>query len=261
MPTLAHIQIFPVKSLDPVSVEQAILLPSGALEFDRRYALRDTDGNFINGKSTSALHVLRSTFDAVDRRLTLRVEGSAETLVFDMDVDLPRLSAWLSDYLHMKVQCVENDTAGFPDDTISPGPTVISTATLGTIAGWFPGITIGDARLRFRANLEVDGVEPFWEDRLVKSGSGVVRFQIGPAVLLGTNVCQRCAVPSRDARTGAVTAGFGPTFVARRQQSLPVWAPADSFNHYYRLAVNTRVENSGRMTLRLGDEVSLLDLP
>jgi len=258
MPTLARILVYPFKSLDGVSVDEAVLLPSGALKHDRRYALRDASGNFINGKSTPALHALRAEFDLLKRRLTLRTEGQDETYTFDLTVDLPSLSAWLSDYLHLAVECVEDDTAGFPDDTDSPGPTVISTATLTEVAGWFAGFSVEDARARFRANLEIDGVEPFWEDRLVAAGTGLVRFQVGEAVLLGTNPCQRCAVPSRDARTGEVTSRFGKIFSERRQHTLPTWAAADRFDHFYRLAVNTRLGGPGDCTLRVGNEVRIL---
>lgn len=258
MPTLARIHIYPVKSLDGVSVDQAVLLPSGALEHDRRYALRDSEGNFINGKSTPALHALRCQFDLAERRLTVRIEGREETHTFDLNADAPAFSAWMSDYLQQDVKFVENDSAGFPDDTDSPGPTLTSNATLAEVAGWFAGLSTDDTRARFRANLEIDGVEPFWEDRLVAAGTGLVRFRVGEAILRGTNPCQRCVVPSRDARSGVVTSRFAKIFAERRQQTLPPWAAADRFDHYYRLSSNTRREGSDCCTLRVGDEVQIL---
>jgi uncharacterized protein YcbX len=39
-PTLDRITLYPVKSLDGVDVEEACVLPSGGLEFDRRWRLR-----------------------------------------------------------------------------------------------------------------------------------------------------------------------------------------------------------------------------
>ncbi|MFM7034641.1 MAG: MOSC N-terminal beta barrel domain-containing protein [Planctomycetia bacterium] len=41
MPTLDRITIYPVKSLDGVDVEECRVLPSGALENDRRWRLVD----------------------------------------------------------------------------------------------------------------------------------------------------------------------------------------------------------------------------
>ena len=44
MPTLDRITIYPVKSLDGIDLEEAVLLPSGGLEHDRRWQLVDTNG-------------------------------------------------------------------------------------------------------------------------------------------------------------------------------------------------------------------------
>ena len=73
---------------------------------------------------------------------------------------------FLSAAMGEPVRLVEDAERGFPDDTDSPGPTVVSTATLETVASWFPGLTIEEVRRRFRANLEIGDTEPFWEDRL-----------------------------------------------------------------------------------------------
>jgi uncharacterized protein YcbX len=126
---------------------------------------------------------------------------------------------------------------------------------LATVAQWF-NLSINEARLRFRANLEIDGVDAFWEDRLYAEPGRVVRFRIGSVELLGTNPCQRCAVPSRDPASGDAISGFAKTFAGRREQSLPRWAVAARFDHYYRLAVNTRPAVAGQ--LHVGNEVTIL---
>jgi uncharacterized protein len=255
---LARINIHPVKSLDAYSAEQAVLLPSGALAGDRRYALRDLQGEFVNGKRMPDIHRLRSTFDPETGRLSIRVEGSYDTLVFDPQRQRGELSRWLGGYFGIPLEVIENSENGFPDDTESPGPTLVSISTLTEIAGWFAGLTLDDVRQRFRANLEIDGVEAFWEDRLVADASRVVRFRIGDAVLEGTNPCQRCIVPTRSPRTGEMMYGFAKRFAEHRQQQLPSWAPASRFDHFYRLALNTRgVENVAR-TIRVGDEISIV---
>jgi uncharacterized protein YcbX len=135
---------------------------------------------------------------------------------------------------------------------------LISTATLSEVAGWFDGMTLDDARLRFRANLEIDGVEPFWEDRLVADGDREVRFRIGQAELFGTNACQRCVVPTRDPRTGEPLREFARQFARHRQERLPAWAPAARFDHYYRLALNTRPALAVQRELTVGDELTIL---
>jgi hypothetical protein len=258
MAALARIHIYPFKSFDPQSVDEAVLLPGGALAHDRQFALTDAQGDVINGKRTPAVHLLRSNYDPTANLLTLRVEGTVQEHTFVLGVGRDALTDWLSDYFDTRVTIVENAAGGFPDDTESPGPTVISRATLAEIAAWFPGLTIDAVRDRFRANLEIDGVEAFWEDHLVGQGLGVVRFQVGEAELLGTNPCARCIVPTRDARSGEPIRQFAKAFARHRQASLPDWAPADRFDHYYRLAVNTRRAGGRPCTVRVGDEVRIL---
>lgn len=258
MARLARIHIYPFKSLDPVRVDEAVLLPSGALEHDRRFAIVDQRGQLINGKRTPAVHLLRSDFDPATARLTLRVEGTAGEQTFDVDAGRAELVDWLSDFFDTRVTIVENTAGGFPDDVESPGPTVISTSTLAEVASWFAGLTVDDVRLRFRANLEIDDVEPFWEDRLLAPASGAVRFAIGAAELHGTNACQRCVVPSRDPRSGEPIPQFARVLARQREATLAAWAPSDRFNHYYRLAVNTRRAAAAPCRLRVGDEVTIL---
>jgi uncharacterized protein len=260
MAQLARIHLHPVKSFDAQAVERATLLTRGALEHDRRYALCDQAGEFVNGKRTPAMHLLRSNFELARGQLALRIEGTTEIHTFDVEAERPRLSAWLSDYFSIPLEFIENAEGGFPDDTDSPGPTLVSTATLEEVAKWFGGLSLDDVRARFRANLEIDGVEPFWEDRLVATGNQVVRFQIGAVELLGTNPCQRCPVPTRDPKTGQSLQHFAKIFAQRRGATLPGWAPAPRFDHFYRLAVNTRPANGKQGTLAVGDEVRILGL-
>jgi uncharacterized protein len=258
MATLARINIHPVKSLDPQALDEVLLLPSGALRNDRRFALRDRAGEFMTGKRSPAIHLLRSSFDPLTNTLTLRIEDSGDSHRFEVDAQRGALSRWMSDYFAMPLEFVENSLAGFPDDTESPGPTLISVATLGEVATWFGGLSTDEVRRRFRANLEVEGVEAFWEDRLVSDQGRVVRFRIGGAELWGTNPCQRCPVPSRNPYTGEAIREFAKTFSARRRAALPEWAPASRFDHFYRLAVNTRAADSEPCTIRVGDEVRIL---
>jgi uncharacterized protein YcbX len=148
---------------------------------------------------------------------------------------------------------------GFPDDGLAPGPTIVSTASLEAVCDWFPGMALAEARRRFRATLEIEGVSAFWEDQLfAESERSVVRFKIGDVAFEGSNPCARCPVPSRDSHTGAADGAFQKRFSELRRAQLPPWAPAARFDHFYRLATNTRVPTaeSGKL-LRLGDPVSL----
>lgn len=267
MPRLARILIYPLKSFDAVSVDVARVLPSGALEHDRRFALFDSADKWVNGKRTPKILSLRTDFDLVARTITFGGRGSAQpsTTVppaparsFHLDDDRSALEAHLSEILGTPVELREDSLGGFPDDADSPGPTVISTATLTEVSGWYSGIPVDEARRRFRANLEIEADEPFWEDRLYGEEGTTIRFRIGEVEFLGINPCQRCAVPTRSSRTGERTPEFTPTFEKRRSENLPDWAPRARFNHFYRLATNTRPASNVGGRIAVGDDVSIL---
>jgi uncharacterized protein YcbX len=258
LPHLAHIFIFPIKSLDGVQVDRVTVLESGALKGDREFAIVDSEGNFVNGKRNPAVHRLRSQFDLAERTVSLEVERSGESNTFSLEGDRTPLEAWFSDYFGFPVELKQNQQVGFPDDLASPGPTIISVASLKTTASWFPELTMEDTRLRFRTNLEIDGVEPFWEDRLFAEADELVPFQMGQVAFNGVNPCQRCIVPTRNALTGESYHRFQKIFGEQREKSLPDWVERSRFNHFYRLAINTRVlPSQGGKELKVGDELLL----
>jgi uncharacterized protein YcbX len=251
--TLARITIYPIKSLDGVAVESVAVLPNGALENDRRFALVDADGHYVHGKRTAAVHCIRAAYDL--SQMTVRFDGIVE---FSLADERREIGEWLTEATGITCGLVENATGGFPDDTDAPGPTLLSTATLSDVAGWFPGLTLDEVRRRFRANLEVSGVEPFWEDRLVGPAGTAVPFRVGRVPWVGVNPCQRCVVPTRDSASGEATAGFQKAFAVAREQQLPAWASRERFNHFYRLAVNTQLATGPSASrLHVGDSVTL----
>ncbi|HEY9881625.1 MAG TPA: MOSC N-terminal beta barrel domain-containing protein, partial [Leptolyngbyaceae cyanobacterium] len=132
-PYLARIDLYPVKSLDGVSVTQAMVLPTGALKCDRTYALFDSQGQVINAKRTAKIHGVRSHFSPDFDAITLWVQSSEDRATFHLHDHRADIEAWFSEYFQQSVNMQENQDLGFPDDTASPGPTVISTATVETI--------------------------------------------------------------------------------------------------------------------------------
>lgn len=252
-PYLARIEIFPIKSMDGVAVPQVRVLESGALACDRAHALFDAQNRFINGKRTAAIHRIRTTFDETLSAVTCQAEGDADASTFHLPHQRRELEAWLSHFFQQPVTLATNATAGFPDDTQAAGPTVISTATLETVASWYADLSIDEVRRRFRTNLEIGGVPPFWEDRLFSADGQPVPFTIGDVVLEGVNPCQRCIVPTRDADTGQATPDFQKIFRDQRTATLPEWTHPGRFNHFYRLAVNTNIRGQSGKTLKLGD--------
>ncbi|WP_435196430.1 MOSC domain-containing protein [Natronomonas sp. EA1] len=255
MPHLSRIRVYPVKSLDSLDLESAEVLPAGGLSLDREWVMR-SGGQAITGKTEQRTHRLRSAYER-PATLELREHGTDDGQRFDLETERDDAEAWLADYFGMDVSLDRDARGGFPDDTHAAGPTVIATATLEAVAEWYGG-TVEDARRRLRPNLEIGGVEPFWEDRLYADRDSVRGFSIGEATFEGVNPCQRCVVPTRDPDTGAETPGFREQFVQQREETLPEWANEDWFDHYFRLMVNTRVpQETVGSVLDVGDEVEI----
>jgi hypothetical protein len=257
MPRLARILVYPIKSFDGTAVDEVRVLPSGALEHDRRFALFDAEGQVVNGKRTSDMHQLRSRFDLNAGRVAL--SGGARSGDFSLASDRGQIEEWLAAFFGFPVRLEENATAGFPDDTVAPGPTVVSAATLAEVSSWFDELAFEEIRRRFRPNLIIGGVEPFWEDRLYSEEGQFVRFQVGKLTLEGVYPCQRCVVPTRSSETGERYGEFGKIFEARRYETLPYWATRSRFDHFYRLAVNTRPIAGATGTIYVGDDVRIVD--
>lgn len=259
---LAGIRLHPIKSLDAVSVLESRIGPGGGLEFDRVWALYSADGQWVNGKSTSAIHQIRATFPPDLRSVILSHHPvahaqSAREIAFPSDT--ASAAEWFSAFFKQEIR-VQYAAEGFPDDSIRNGPMVISTATLQTVCDWFPELDLEESRRRFRTPLEIDGVPAFWEDQLFREREDdPVPFRIGDVHFEGTNPCPRCAVPVRDSRNGTEIVGFQKRFSEARRTHWPAWARTpERIKHFYHLGINTRVAlTEAGKTLRVGDDVSL----
>lgn len=257
-PRVSRLTVYPVKSLDGKSVEEASLTDVGALENDRIYALVDEDGAYVNGKAERRIHRIRSGFDLDTHRLCLRdVDAPAEEAsTFVLPDESDDVARWFETYLGYDVSVRREPARGFPDDTDNPGPTLISTATIETLASWYDDVTPDGMRRRLRANVEISNVPAFWEDHLFADHGEVVRFTIGDVAFEGVNPCQRCVVPSRDPDTGEETPDFRERFIENRRRTKPDWTDSDRFDHDFRVMVNTRVPGSPS-TIAVGDSVEI----
>jgi uncharacterized protein len=236
---VSRIIIFPIKSLDGITVESARFTAGGILEKDRVFAIYDVDGKVVNGKRTPRVHELRSVFDQEIREVRLSSNGQVPQQ-FQLD-DLPPLERWLSDFFGFAVVVRQETEKGFPDDREAFGPTIVSEASLQAIQGWFPQMNLESTRRRFRANLELLGENPFCEDALFGAPGELKPFQVGEVNFFGHNPCQRCVVPTRDPDTAQSVPEFQKRFMQLRKENLPSWANAQRFNHFYRFAINTSV--------------------
>ena len=243
-PHLARIRLYPIKSLDPLEVDEVVVLRAAGLAHDREFCLLDENGDIVNAKRFGEqLIPIRSEVDLGLGELTLHANGTSQ--VFRLASESGAIESWFSSRLGQPVTLARNSQGGFPDDSAAPGPTLVSTATLREVASWFPGSSADEMRRRFRANLEIDGVPAFWEDRLYGTAGEAAALRIGDVTIEGVNPCARCAVPERNPETGEIAEpAFAKIFTDRRRETLPSWADKSRFDHYYRLSVNTRISAS-----------------
>lgn len=252
MATIERIRVYPVKGLDGIDLEAAEVLDGGTLAHDREFALFDADGDVVNGKRTPRVHDLDVDFDP--DATTLSVEGpDGDRRMFRLADERERAADWFGDYFDLDVTLRRDEALGHVDRR-EMGPSVISTATLETVASWFDSMTVDGARRRLRANVEVSGVPAFWEDRF--AGADAPAFAAGGVRFEGVTPCGRCVVPRRDPDTGEPTPEFRETFVGKRRETFPEWADAEAFDHFYSLMLIADVPPADRgRSIRTGDPV------
>lgn len=274
MPTVNRIRVHPIKSLDPIDIETASIA-RGGLEYDRKYAMFDENDEYVSGKINDKVYLLRMDFDIETEEVSLRIRGEEEVHVFDMDSERTALEAWLSDFFEEEITIVEASDTRFtgvaggtvPLEISAPGPSVVSTSTYREIASWFDDLHIDEIRNRFRSNIEIGGVPPFWEDKLFSDKDHVVKFRIGDVSVTGVLPLSRCVVPTKDPLTGEQSENFAEAFIENRAETFPGWADADHLGqhlptrsqHYFYLTVVTRIPTAENGTeIRVDDEVEIL---
>jgi uncharacterized protein YcbX len=252
MAHVAGLRVYPVKGLDGEAVETAALREKGTLQHDRAFALAAGDGP-VNAKQFPALHEFDTNYDPETRTLSVTAPDG-DTRAFDLDADRAAAGDWFAARLDADL-ALERDPAGFVDRP-SMGPSVVSTATLETVASWFDDLTVEGARRRLRANVEIGGVPAFWEDRFV--GDDAPTFETAGVEFAGVTPCNRCVVPSRDPDSGDPLPAFRETFLREREATFPEWADRDAFDHYYAVMILAAVRDApADPVLSVGDDVTV----
>lgn len=255
MPHVDRIAIFPVKALDGFNVDQARIVSTGSLEHDREFAIVQEDGTRVNGKRRPEVHQIRSRYEVSSDRIILHAGIQGAERSFRLGDQNDELEDWLSEFFGFAVK-ITRDRGGLPDTPAFHGPSIISTGTLEKVSNWFEGITVTDARARFRANIEVGGVPAFWEDRYAGLPDAYREFHVGNVRFQAARSCTRCPVPSHDPLTGETYPEFQKIFVANREESLPDWTDRAIFEHFYRISLLTIVPASEEgKSLRIGDVI------
>jgi len=258
-PVVSNINIYPVKSLDGISLQKAQTGKGGCLLHDREYAIIGSNGKFINGKSNALVHLLRSEVDVEKEIISFRHESAVTWDRFHLEKERPRIDKYLSDFFDQPATLAKNSEGRFIDIPVIAGLTILSTESLKAVASWFDDMDIEETRKRFRATIEISGVPAFWEDRLFSEEGTAIEFKIGDVIVKGISPRARCVVPTRHPETGNVIHGFPKTFAKHRAETLPAWSALEDYGHSYYLTVNCSIPFTelGKW-LTTGDELQVI---
>ncbi len=258
-PTVSNITIYPIKSLDGVSLQKGMITEGGCLLHDREYAIADANGKFINGKANPLVHSLRSSIDFEREMISFRHHDETTWDHFDLQNEKIEIDIYLSNFFKTPAKLIQNKNGRFLDIPDISGITILSTATLQSVAEWFDNLALEETRKRFRATVEISGVAPFWEDHLFSKPGTAIEFTIGEVTLFGMSPRARCVVPTRNPESGEVLHAFPKTFAKHRADSLPAWSTLDKYDHYYYLTVDCYIPPTevGKW-IRVGDEVRVI---
>lgn len=237
-PVVKYITVYPVKSLDGVTVQKAQIGTGGSLIHDREYAIFDADGKYVNGKKNALVHLLRSQVDFENQIISFKHEMASAWNQFRFAEDKTTINEFLSGFFGMPVSLQQHTDGGFLDVPVKSGVTVLSTASLKQVGNWFSDMPLEETRKRFRATIEIDNVPAFWEDHLFNGEESAIEFKIGDATFLGLAPRARCVVPTRHPQTGDLIHGFQKTFVTKREAKLPDWSNLKEYDHSYYLSVD-----------------------
>lgn len=260
-PELSRIRIYPIKSLDPVELTEAEI-GTFSLRHDREFAMVVSDGQYVNGKRTGRVNQLKAEFDLPAGRVKLADRDNADDVhEFALREANADLTKHLSRFFDLDVQFVRQQHGEMMDMPRVASVTIISTATLESLQADMPEYSIDELRLRFRANLEIGGVEPHWEDCLFASPGKGVAFTLGDVNMIGISPRARCNVPPRNPWSGETDKSFAKKMMASRSKHLPIGSTLAEHRNVYHLTVNTYVsESEVGKTIRHGDKINISGL-
>ena len=258
-PVVSNITIYPVKSLDGISLQKAMITEGGCLLHDREYALSDEAGKLVTGKTNALVHLLRSIVDLENETISFRQQHESSWEKFHLEKERPAIQSYLSNYFGFPILLQKNSTGRFMDIPDLSGVTVVSTASLQAVSQWYNPMDMGETRKRFRATIEIEGVPAFWEDHLFsKQGKGI-EFKIGDVSIFGISPRARCVVPTRNPKTGEVIHAFPKSFAKRRAESKPEWSTLDEYGHHYYLSVDCHIpETEIGKFIEIGDKLIII---
>ncbi len=258
IPTLSKIRIYPIKSLDPVELT-SVKIGIRSLSGDRRYAMLNQYGSFINGKATGLVSQLQTTFDETLENVTFKKRGTDDKAIFNFNSETAQIELWLSNFFSTKVSLIKNEEGRLMDIPDESAATVIAYETLQHLAATLTD-SIDTLRLRFRANLEFSNASPYWEERLANYDSEKgISFRVGDVNMIGISLRARCNVPPRNPFTGETDKTFIKRMIESRERNIPAWSHIEKLGSPYHLSVDAFIPDSEMgKEIQIGDPIQII---
>ena len=258
-PTISRIRIYPIKSLDPVELQEAEV-GVHSLRYDREFAMITPDQRFINGKRTGRVNELKAIYDLPNYTVYLspRVGGSEAS--FHLIHDKRKLEMYLENFFGEPLSLIQSNKGELMDIPTASSVTIVSEASLKSLHNEFSDRTLEDVRLRFRATIELMGVDPYWEENLIGEPGVGIRIQVGEVEMIGVSPRARCNVPPRDPLTGITDKTFVKRMMKSREVTLPKESHLPEYGNLYHLTINTYIpETQKGKWIRVGDEIRIIE--
>lgn len=258
---ISKIRIYPIKSLGHVEVETAEV-GIHALKNDRLFAMVDEDGRYMNGKRNWQVNQLKSEFDLSNKVVFFSNKEGGEKKSFELKEGNAELDNYLSVFFETKLKLIQNETGAFMDIPRQSSLTVVSEASLRSLQKDLNRHSLENMRLRFRTNVELSGVDAYWEELLYLQPGFGMRFKMGEVEMIGVSPRARCNVPPQNPDTGEMDYHFVKNIIESRNQHQQTASKILQFGRSaYFLTINVFLPQSelGKK-LNLGEEIKIIEL-
>lgn len=270
--SLSEINIYPIKSLGGISLEEALIEERG-LQFDRRWMLVTENGEFLTQREFPKMATLNVTIE--DAGLLVKSEAGQSISIPLLPDSKQKLgvSVWGSKCKALFYSQVIDDffsdilqtncrLAYMPDDSrrkVSPNYAVRKFQDIVSFADGYPILLIGEGSLddlnskleipvpmnRFRSNIVIKNSAAFVEDSWKK-------ISVGEAVFHLVKPCARCVMTTIDQQTGLSNNSEPLKTLAKYRLVKRLGKQKINFG------MNLIADRAGER-IRIGDRVSVLD--
>lgn len=218
MTRVSHLYIYPVKSLQGISVDEVDVLERG-FKNDRRWMIVDSNKDFITQRNHPQLSQI--AVDLSQDKIHLSADGNSIHLALSDSTKPVEVTVWQNQVNALEADTLQNEWISeflgghysfvlMPEDGKRPAnPNYAQHNENVSFADGYPYLIIGQSSLddlnsslpspipmnRFRPNIVVTGSSAYEEDHWRE-------MKIGEVPFYGTHPCKRCIFTTIDQETG-----------------------------------------------------------